>query len=282
MDFLKKTGDNCFKIDYLNDNERNLDKDFTNQFTQPGITVNGNNKYNGLFDCDEVIVDITEKWMKLIYNVHELKQYFTPEIIKVMDNGLVNLREEYFIAKWLKVTDKTHLETLHNVYDKCNTFYDDLDVTPFFKSFEKTAKVFNRIDVLTKVTSNEINNETSLRSKLNFLVRAFDIIKMSNPDLKVFIHRVPLHEKKSDFINKLDLRFNMYAEDLHFNVDDVLLNTDKHNYEILMPLTGYNRKYIRDGANTEKRNEKTVSITPFCNMSNMDSETLIRILGMMG
>jgi len=225
--------DNNIKID--NRGETNSDKDFVNKL--PQSMTNGNNKFNLLVDCDEVLVDIGQKWMRKVIAHPYLSKYVTPDIKSLYDKGLINLRVHPYIDNLLKIT-KEDFPIWLSLYKDDPYFYDDLLPTPYMCSLVAMLPYIESITVLSKCPDSS-NVETPVDiSKKKFLLKYFKQMKLD--DVKVAFHFIPFNESKADFVLKHNIKFNTFVDDNSDNIIDMVQKYPYMSYEILSPLLGYN------------------------------------------
>ena len=184
-------------------------------------------------DIDEVVVNITPKWVELALfdefligrcEFDVLKEGFGKSQ-KERDLLVLN-RETANIQEWLKASTvgRLYMETLY--FDNPH-FYDDLFLTQFGKELVQTTNSKSLIFVSHTKLDSEIN-----QSKLNFIERNF-------PGCKV--HLVELGQPKSAVIKERIGKFDIFIDDGLNNIKDVMRYTDCNGAAFFSPSLGYNR-----------------------------------------
>ena len=206
-----------------------------------------------VLDVDEVIVNITPKWVYKIYQHKEdfteffdLSQPYDPS--KEQDALRVLYRNNYYLDHWL-LKDEIDPATIHRpTYEKVvekmidlynvDNFYDDLKPTPLvnglLSALSKKKQILSKIIIISKVAG-----EHSEASKTRFLKETFS----SYMD-KVDIYYVDKKEKKSDVLKALPKdekeRIAAVYEDYNNNIVDLLTNGDLRTVQIFSPSFRYN------------------------------------------
>lgn len=196
---------------------------------------------NVVIDCDEVLFEISPKWAKkLIPLKNELSNYLDIETLeKEYLKGeehfrdFVLCRREFHLNKWLakkdiKEASINEMLAFLSVYDE--NFYDDLKITNMGRQIATTSmtNLINRIYIITR-TSN-----VNIESKRRAISKYF-----TNPKTEIIY--VGENEKKSDYINKIDMTKGIILEDEMENIIDILDNCktlDQTTFYI--PEYGYN------------------------------------------
>lgn len=194
-------------------------------------------------DVDEILVNITPKW---VYRIYQNKDYFG-KFMKLDKNYdpydsimKVLYRPKYYLNAWLQkpgVDPETEayqdmVEKMIDLYDD-DSFYDDLNPTLIGEALQSAlvSGKLRKLYIVSKVTPN------SQDSKTRFLKRTFT----GNMD-KVSIWYLDNADNKSDAVqnfNDLD-KVTAYFEDLNSNVADVLQNTALNTVKIYSPNFTYN------------------------------------------
>lgn len=202
--------------------------------TQP---VNGNNLYNMIIDCDEVLVNINHKLFGIVKET--LPHYFTDNHNTLYDFD-VNIRHEYYFEKWLNIDNQKEIENVLDKVNQDNTFYNDLKPTEFFQSLSQILTYVGKIHIVTKIIGHE--NDPLNISKKKFLGTYFKHIRQQNPHVELFFHFLQPSDSKIEYINRNSIDFNTFVDDQDKNILEVISKTKMRNFEILCPLLGYNRK----------------------------------------
>lgn len=198
---------------------------------------------NLILDCDEILVNISPKWSKLLLaNREEFEEYldFT-ELEKVKDDHheltkLVLNREHFYLTEWLKRDDVEEIPKhiidkfmkLYNVKD----FYHDLPLTKMAVALGKLSyhPSIQKVYVVTRVTEDTSNLESKDA-----------LIKSLFPYNKLEIIKVPPKEKKSDYIKNIDIKNGFIFDDENGNLMDYLVNGKVSECNFYVPRLGYNR-----------------------------------------
>ena len=102
--------------------------------------VNNNNCFVLAVDCDDVLVNITDKWVRKLLDHPIISTYFKVkhhDEMRLSNSALT--RSNYSLLEWLEITDKEHASIAYDLYFKDPTFYDDLNPTPFAESLTSAA-----------------------------------------------------------------------------------------------------------------------------------------------
>jgi len=205
-------------------------------------------------DCDEVLVNINQKWFDLMMSNKKVIEYikdvnipftgpdkndFLRELLTVPIN--INYREQYYIEEWL--FENKHPQEIkdiaYNVYFNNNTFYDDLPPSKFFMALYNMLRgdILERIVVVTHALDKTLPVN---KSKMRWLAKQFkeagDIV-----DLDFFL--LDHHETKSQCINQEVSNYNAFVDDSLKNIRDVIENTNSYGKEFFIPLYGYNMDF---------------------------------------
>jgi len=184
-------------------------------------------------DCDEVLVNISPKWLLNLYekfpNIKYLQRiyemYEKENIQAIYEEALT--RTSYNLNTFLNIPEKDALE----IYNSNATFYDELPLTPmgeFLKSVSDKIDLY----ILTKITDRDA---PVTQSKLDFLVKHF-------PNAKIYL--VKEKESKSAVINANIIEYDIFIDDKGENLLDVIKYTLSEKKQILFPLLGYNKIFV--------------------------------------
>jgi len=218
-----------------------------------------------VLDCDEILCNISPKWVRLVYEESEtFNKYF-----KLKDSfnfygkdyyDVLN-REEYLIQNYLKYhdeiqeSDKPEIEKkLYDLYRRPD-FYVDLFPTNYGSAMSKGAihTMIDKVYVISKVL-----DDSNYRGKEAFIKKLF---KASSSKLEII--KVGMNEKKSDYIKQLGDEICLYAEDDMNNIIDVFEECDNMNEMFLqIPKLGYNLPTDRLVQLSEYRNLKVTYFDP--------------------
>lgn len=196
---------------------------------------------NFIVDCDEILVNISPKWAKLMAENEDIfRDYFNlEEIKKVKDDiieltRLVLLRKEFYLTDWLKKkeVDKIPDNVMKSFMDLYDTpdFYYDLPLNKISVglrgiSFHRAVK---KIYVVTRCTSLK-----NYKSKCDIITNLF-------PERKLEIIKIGKGEKKSSCLSKIDIENGFIFEDENSNIVDYL-DSGITKCNLYVPILGYNR-----------------------------------------
>lgn len=262
--FIKENADGSMIINPFSSKHVVRDSMFVNSL--PSTTVNNGNRFSAVFDCDEVLVNISDKWARKMLAVPELKKLIPDSMIQAINMGVMNLRIVNFIDRLLGIEfGSKEYETFMSLYKDDPTFYDDLPPSPFLNSVKRTINFYDEIHILTKMPTDEKSHVVDA-SKQRFLVNHLLPLKKENPSLKINILFLKANEKKSDAILEQKIKFNTFADDSTENIVDVVSNVTNRSYEVLVPMYGYNYKSLEEIYKIENR-----TVHSFAFMYNFDS-----------
>lgn len=204
---------------------------------------------NLIVDCDEILVNISPKWVKGIVEKRDIfEPYFDlTEVDKALLQGeipfknLVMNRPEYYLNEWLKrpEIDKIPEEIIKEFMKIHNTkgFYEDLNLT---KMGIAIGQLTNHPSVIKTYVVSKIGEgaiETCLDSKTR-------LIQSIIPNNKLEIIYVPANEKKSDYVIDIDIKNGFVFDDENKNLFDYL-ESGMRECNFYVPMLGYNRPPMR-------------------------------------
>lgn len=196
---------------------------------------------NLIVDCDEILVNISPKWAKLIDdNEHVFGKYLDTSKIKPVKNDIKELtklvltRDKFYLTDWLKREDVDEIpqdiiNKFMSLYDQ-DGFYYDLPLTKMAIGLNKLAYHYSvrKIYVVTRCAS-----EKNYKSKQ-------ELIKSLFPSSKLEIIKIGKDEKKSSCLKNINIENGFVFEDEISNIVDYLDNgLTKCN--IYVPMLGYNK-----------------------------------------
>lgn len=201
---------------------------------------------NLILDCDEILVNISPTWTKLmVENKEEFEEYFDfTEVEKVKDDHfeltkLVLNRKEFYLTDWLKRKDvdvipKHIMDKFMKLYNS-EGFYHNLPLTNMGVALGKLSyhPSIKKVYVVTRVTDDTSNLESKEA-----------LIKSLFPYNKLEIVKVPPKEKKSDYIKNIDIKNGFIFDDENSNLMDYLVNGKVSECNFYVPRLGYNRPSI--------------------------------------
>lgn len=198
-------------------------------------TVNSDNKFVMVLDCDDLLVDISNKWYDKIKNNDNLKHYIKD------DSPILELRHCYYLNEWLNI-DEVHKQEFLDLYFQDDTFYDNLIPSPIMNSVLSSLEFIEEIHILTSCGS-DLNLPVT-KSKLKWLKTNFsDSLKGHDNKIKFHIHIIDTNyvDGKGGFLRDMGIKFNTFADDSLDNVYSVMNNVEHiSKYEIIVPIYGFN------------------------------------------
>ena len=186
-------------------------------------------------DCDEVLVNITDKWIMKCLAHRELRDYFSDGHLKFTQKNAL-LRDTYYVHDWLGVEDPAHRDLIQSLYFDDELFYDDLRPASYLQSLLRCTDVVSDIHVITSCGPTDSNPATS--SKRRFLEQ--HLVNAVPTSTKVHLHFLPTHVKKGAYMAAQGIRFSSYADDLPSHLAEVAQTALTRNFELMMPGCGYN------------------------------------------
>ncbi|BDH16459.1 MAG: hypothetical protein [Bacteriophage sp.] len=212
-------------------------KDNTNEFK-----INKDNKFKLALDCDDMIVNISDKWFEKIKSDATLGKYVKDKHMEEFHLGNSALcRSQYYLNYWLGMDNLHDVDRMLALYYNDETFYDNLEPTPYLNSLFNMIEMVETIHIIT-VSGDNINNPATL-SKAKWLKEKFspiENISLRGNEIDMHYHFLPTHIKKGQFIKQNKIFFNSFADDSLNNVYDVIENSFDSRYEIIMPFYGFN------------------------------------------
>lgn len=194
-------------------------------------------------DMDNVLVNIDLPAYYIIKKLSKtnkyyfLNQYFN---LNFTDEEIIN-RDVYdvfeFILKDKNNSNKKELKEffLNSTFAR-NNFYNDLKPTKYCQGLVNlvNSNAVEKLIILSVCLDG--TNET----KIKWIKNVFGE-KVFNE--KIDFLEVPYNEKKSTILNKYykDLKWNSYAEDVLYNIIDVVKNCNGELNEVIIPSYGYNK-----------------------------------------
>lgn len=218
-----------------------------------------NKKLNIICDCDEVITNISPKWLNGIYERKDFFEKYFDLNPEYLENNNVLLRTEFYLNKWLlkdnieltEEENETMMKEFFKIHEDKN-FYFDCEPTKFAKNllnFYYTGGI-NKIYVVTRCLKN------NYEEKIEFIKKVFPI----GDSLEIIV--VPKDSKKSDYINKLvKCDIDVLIDDELNNINDIVENCSciKNNkVDIFIPYLGYNQLTSEEISEFEKKNKKII------------------------
>lgn len=220
-------------------------------------------------DCDEVLVNISPKIIKLMHDDFDYYNQFF-RLSKDFDlnthTDVILNRPEYYIDQWLvrkdvyeKFTEDEVNEArmrLQNEIIFKEDLYDDLLPTNLGRSLSYTVStpLMKKLTIVTKTSDN------NLESKERFLKNLF----RGSMD-KVDIYYLESDENKSDVIKTLGYVTRVYEDELS-NVEDIVMNCDNvRQNSIDIPSLGYNQNISEEVVDEAKK--KKIDLTYFSYIS---------------
>jgi hypothetical protein len=236
--------------------------------------VNGDNRYVIATDCDDVLVNISDKWIMKATKHPELKHYFENAENVFEKFGSFLMRDQYYIFDAFGVKDPEHQKIFNSLYFDDPNFYDDLLPLPFMNTLKAMNDyTIGTIHVVT--TSGETLPNLKIPaniSKAKWLVRHFRDI---NPAITVQFHFLEFGKGKGAYMNEQGIVFNTFVDDFENNVIEVINSTPYTGYEIMIPAYGHNQDIA--SMKTRITAATKFTITPFHNFLHITQEDMIKL-----
>lgn len=209
-------------------------------------SVNSKDKFVLVLDCDDLLVDISTKWLKKIKESEKLAHY-------VKCNTRVELRDTYYLNRWLNIEDSEHVDEFLGLYFNDPNFYEDLKPSPIMHSVLNILEYVEGIHILTSCGDSLTSPVT--KSKLAWLKKYFgEALKGREDDIEFKIHIINTLYKdgKGGFLRDSGIKFNTFADDSLDNIYSVINNVKHVNkYELLIPILGFNHTLDPSRINSE-------------------------------
>jgi len=191
-----------------------------------------------VIDMDEVLVNLSSPQYNAIRaNWRKYSRFFND--YGLLSEKQVLNRPTYKLSDWMikeKYDTPKIREYIYSLLagDFFSTdCYANLKPTEFArKTIMKRAFIehvrVKKVYILTRYV-----DDVMLESKKKFIKRYFN-------HSKIEVIGVPLHEKKTDYIKKLGISWDIYIDDEIKNITDFVENLDIEGKEFLIPKMGYN------------------------------------------
>lgn len=266
-EFLVQHNENEFSLKLTGDTKREQPN-----LSVPSTTVNSSNGFVYAVDFDEVIINISDKWFHKISQHPELKHYTeTVEIQNVMKYlGSACFRNNYYIDKWLNITNEDHKALAMSLYFDDPNFYDDLAFTPFANALSTQLELIEELHIITHIGS--CNTQACNRSKERAIMRLRGEIGIS--DSKVFYHPLESTVSKGKYMHDNKINYNVFVDDKIENLVEAAKHTAYPGYELMVPSLGYNQQLD----SLINASELDFRITPFFNLNGITSTDFVRCL----
>ena len=189
-----------------------------NNLSKPSIIV---------CDVDEVLVNISPKWMNLAFDKGLCPNKMTEQ--EVLD------RSDYYLDGLITPDENN---TFYKLYSESHDFYDDLPVTTFAKSLLNMNVVkpnaISKIHLITKC-GDDLNLPVN-QSKKRWLEEVFKDI----PSFKIDYHYITDNQSKDYIFEHCD-HIDLFVDDKPQNIADILLNKPEQSTikSIAIPRLGY-------------------------------------------
>lgn len=224
------------------------------------------NKSHLVFDCDEVLVRISPKWVHLMHTKDHFdyfKQFFrlSENFNLGKDYDKILMRPEFYLDKWLMRKDVLDNHTIDAFNEArrellklySGNYYNDLPPTNIAKSLSIVARntLVDKISIVSRTSKDDLSINDS---KIAFLKNLFNGINH-----KVDIYLVEGKDKKSDVIKQLGGDVGFIYEDETSNIKDMLDSCPNlSDMCIMVPTYGYNSDLDQSYVNLAK--EKNIEI----------------------
>ena len=238
-------------------------------------SINNDNRFVIATDCDDVLVNISDKWIMKATKHPELKHYFENTESVFEKFGSFLMRDQYYIFDAFGVMDPEHQKIFNSLYFDDPKFYDDLLPLPFMKTLKAMNDyTLGTIHVVT--TSGETLPSLKIPaniSKAKWLLRHFSDV---NPAITVQFHFLEFGKGKGAYMQEQGIVFNTFVDDFSNNVVEVINSTPYSGYEIMIPAYGHNQNI------TEMKSRITTDtkcrITPFHNFLHITQDDMIKLV----
>ena len=225
-------------------------------------------------DCDEVLVNISNKWVDKCVNDPLIKEYildteanqlykddpveFTKYLTSLTENALHRL--DYYINDDLMLPPQSELfKRMMDVYYLDPTFYDDLPITPYTLSLYKIINKMSAIEKISIITHSGLDLNAPVNdSKRKFLIR---LIKPIDKLVSIDTYLLPQNVPKSECINTNSIQYTTFVDDGLHNIEDVITKTDSKRKDFLIPLYGFNKDLSICGVSGAKNIVSTFGIS---------------------
>jgi hypothetical protein len=197
---------------------------------------------NFIIDMDEVLVNISPGQYRAIRENWLRYNRFFNDLGPLKDKDVLN-RPTFKLTDWLLKDEYKNLENLlsikefiHQMIRKdyfSTDLYANMEPTDFAKKTLMNKAFMEHIRVKKVYILTRYVDEEMLKSKKKFIKKYFN-------HSKIELIAVPLHEKKSDYIKKLNIDWNIFVDDEIKNIADFAENLDIEGKEFLIPKFGYN------------------------------------------
>ena len=181
-----------------------------------------------VFDMDEVLVNISPQWYRLIRENWNLFEGKVKDLGDLTEAQVLS-RDKYYIEEWLRLGDSLNPEVNELILDlyRKGDFYAGCVPT----SIGDSLQILAQQSVVKKIYIVSHTIPETLDSKLKFVKKYF------NHDKIEFVS-IPLNTTKSEFLNTIE--YTTFVDDSPEVMKDVITNTKSDFKEFLMPELGYN------------------------------------------
>ena len=196
---------------------------------------------NMLVDMDEVLVNISPKWIMRIYNNPDYDGFANKKKVDTVLDEIGDyqetllLRDSYYIEKWLEISDPEAIQACRDVFDKDPDYYQDLNPT----NFAQELRLALSSGKITVTVISHCVNTASVDSKSKWLKNFFG-------ELPYKFYPVDLNTSKGDVVIANNISYNVFIDDMVKNIIDVATKTGNNDREFLLPRLGYNQMEINE------------------------------------
>lgn len=199
-------------------------------------------KYDIATDLDDVVVNITDVWVKKILSDKGLCARLPIECVdKAVGSHPMNRAAytftSHFTEKHEEVFDSELLSLVHDKYFQDPNFYDDLQPSKYYFHL-KAMLDYGVLNSVTVVTSCVELAFPVTASKMRFMNRIFDSFRAQGVQVRFIL--TEKKEKKSEAMVANNVVYDSYADDAIFNIVDVIENTQSHGKEFFIPRYRHN------------------------------------------
>jgi hypothetical protein len=195
---------------------------------------------NFIIDMDEVLVNISPAQYKTIRLNWLWYSKFFKDLGPLTDKKVL-MRPTFKLTDWLfkdefldneeKVKKVIHKMIVKDFFS--TDLYAYLKPTEFAKKTVMNKAFIEHVRVKKVYILTRYVNDEMLKSKKRFVKKYFN-------HSKIEMIAVPLHEKKSDYVKKLKIDWNLFVDDEIKNIADFAENLNIEGKEFLIPRLGYN------------------------------------------
>lgn len=268
MELVTETSPNNFTLNINNSSNK------SSSINSAESTVNKDNKYCIATDCDDVLVNITDKWILSAHRwIPEMRPFIDPFMDTYNKYGTFLIRSEYYLLDYLGVKDEALRTRFNNLYFNDPFFYDNLQPLPFMRSLKNMRDtVIGTIHVVTTAGESTPTLPANI-SKAKWLLRHF---KDVDSNINVNFHFLDFNKGKGEYMVENNISFNTFIDDSSKNITEVINSTPYSNYEIMIPAYGFNQNLEK--MKEDITSEQSFKVTSFHNFNHISQEKLLELV----